>query len=168
MPIGDADVAALARHWGEAAVARYLWMDQPVTLDAVAKVVTTSNHDFGRSSYGVWSVRDPDDDTLIGMCGLRQVAGHDWVELLFSLRQRHWGRGLGTEAVFAVLEYAFRTLELPRIVALVDVGNPALVRIVRRAGMSFFTSEGERTYWETSRERYLSSSGRPPAPTEIG
>jgi [ribosomal protein S5]-alanine N-acetyltransferase len=165
VPIGDADVAALARHWGEAAVARYLWMEQPVTLDAVARVVTTSNRDFARSSYGIWSVRDPGDDSLMGMCGLRQVEDHDWVEILFSLRQRFWRQGLGSESVFAVLDHAFHTLKLPRVVALVDVGNSALLRIARRAGMSLFITEGERTYWETTREKYLSQSARPPAPT---
>lgn len=168
VPISDADVAALARHWGEAAVARYLWMDRPVTLEAVAQVVTTSNQDFARSGYGIWAVRDPDDDSLIGMCGLRQVEGQEWVEILFSLRQRYWGQGLGTEAVFSVLAYAFHTLRIERVVAAIDVGNRALLRVAQRVGMSFFTSVGERTYWEIARQRFLQSSSRPPPPTEIG
>jgi RimJ/RimL family protein N-acetyltransferase len=168
VPIGDADVAALARHWGEQAVARYLWIAQPVTLESVAAVVTVSNRDFATSGYGVWAIRDPDDSTLIGMCGLRQVEGRSWVEILFSLRQRYWGRGLGTEAVFAVLDYAFQRLGLERVVAVVDPENPAVEKLARHAGMSFWQEDGPRRYWEAKRERFLAISKRPPPPTEIG
>jgi ribosomal-protein-alanine N-acetyltransferase len=104
----------------------------------------------------------------MGMCGLRQVAGHPYVEILFSLRQRYWGKGLGTEAVFAVLDYAFRKLRLDRIVALVDAENTALVRLVRHAGMAFFTKDGARTYWDVTEARFNAASRRPPPPTEVG
>jgi RimJ/RimL family protein N-acetyltransferase len=167
-PIRDADVAALARHWGEPALARYLWISQPVTLESVAEVVITSERDFAAHGHGVWAVRDPADDSLMGMCGLRQVAGHPYVEILFSLRQRYWGKGLGTEAVFAVLDYAFRKLRLDRIVALVDAENTALVRLVRHAGMAFFTKDGARTYWDVTEARFNAASRRPPPPTEVG
>jgi RimJ/RimL family protein N-acetyltransferase len=102
------------------------------------------------------------------MCGLRQVEQRPWVEILFSLRQRYWGRGLGTEAVFAVLEYAFQKGDLERIVAVVDPNNPAVERLARHAGMSFFLQDGARRYWEATRERFLAISERPPPPTEIG
>lgn len=167
-PIGDADVAALARHWGEAAVARYLWLDQPVTLETVARVVTVSNRDFAAFAYGIWAIRDPEDGALIGMCGLRQVEQRPWVEILFSLRQRYWGRGLGTEAVFAVLEHGFQRLGLERIVAVVDPDNPAVEKLARHAHMSFLEQDGSRRYWEATRERFLAISKRPPPPTEIG
>lgn len=167
-PIKDADVAALARHWGEPALARYLWIEQPVTLETVAEVVITSDRDFAARGYGVWAVRDPADGSLMGMSGLRQVAGQPFVEILFSLRQRYWGKGLGTEAVFAVLDYAFGSLRLDRIVALFDAENPALVRLLTHVGMAFFTTIGSRTYWDVTRARFLAASRRPPPPTEIG
>lgn len=168
VPIADADVAALVRYWGEEAVARYLWLDQPVTVESVAAVVTVSDRDFDSSGHGVWAIRDPDDEGLIGMCGLRQVENRPWVELLFSLRQRYWGRGLATEAVFAVLHYAFESLGLERIVAVVPEDNLAVEKLVRAAGMSFFLEEQSRRYWEATRVRFSAISKRPPAPTEIG
>jgi RimJ/RimL family protein N-acetyltransferase len=90
------------------------------------------------------------------------------VEILFSLRQRYWGKGLGTEAVFAVLDYAFGTLDLDQIVAVIDGEHPALARLAKHAGMAFFTKDGARTFWDVTPPRFFSSSRRPPPPTEIG
>lgn len=167
-PIADADVAALVRLWGEEAVARYLWIDHAVTLDAVAHVVTTSNKDFQKEGYGVWALRHKDDESLIGICGLRRVEGKEWIEILFSLRQRYWGRGLGTEAAFAVLEFAFSTLRLDRIVAMVDPSNAASVRILKRANMVPLSKEGETAWWKVTARRFRAARQRPPPPVEIG
>lgn len=167
-PIGDEHVAALVRHWGDEAVARYLWLERPVSIETVASIARTSNRDFRSKGYGIWALLPPDEEGLVGMCGLRQVEDRPWVEILFSLRQRHWGKGLGTEAVFAVLEYAFETLQLDRVVALVDERNEGLVRLLKRVNMAPFTKDAGNVYWEVVRARFLALSKRPPAPTDIG
>jgi RimJ/RimL family protein N-acetyltransferase len=167
-PLRDTDVAALVRHWGEAEVARYLWLREPVTMDMVAEIVTTSDRDFQRAGYGVWALYRAEEAALIGVCGLRQVQGQPWVEILFSLRQRHWGQGLGSEAVFAVLEYAFSVVGLERVVAMSDTSNIALGRLLKRLNMAFLAKEGERTYFDLTAARFRAASKRPPPTTSAG
>jgi RimJ/RimL family protein N-acetyltransferase len=163
----DEDVAALVRHWGDAQVRRYLWDDKPVTDDMVSNIVTTSNEDFKRSGYGIWAVRFAGDDALLGMCGLRQVEGRAWVEVLYSLRPRYWRRGLATEAARAVLSYGLEELELDRIVAAYDPQNVASASVLSRLGMSPFEN-GEGVvdgleYRQVTRERFRSLSAPPPS-----
>lgn len=157
-PLGDTDVASLVRHWGDGEVGRYLWNDQPVTYDMVSDVVTTSDRDFRRTGYGIWAMRLRGEEMLIGMCGLRQVRDRDWTELLYSLKPRYWKQGFASEAVGAVLKYAFDGLGLDEVVASFDQENTASANVLRRHGLVSLTTvetdTGTLEYWHVTRARY--------------
>jgi ribosomal-protein-alanine N-acetyltransferase len=73
---------------------------------------------------------------IIGTCGLfgwNQRARQ--ATLGYELARRHWGRGLMTEAVRALLGYAFHDLDMHRIRATVVTANVASVRLLE--GLSF-------------------------------
>jgi RimJ/RimL family protein N-acetyltransferase len=55
-------------------------------------------------------------------------------ELGYWLGEEHWGRGLATEAVRAVVPYAFEKLELRRLQALAYAANVASARVLEKAG----------------------------------
>jgi RimJ/RimL family protein N-acetyltransferase len=50
------------------------------------------------------------------------------------LGEPYWGRGIATEAVRAVTDYAFRTFDLCRLHAGVFEWNPASMRVLEKAG----------------------------------
>jgi RimJ/RimL family protein N-acetyltransferase len=50
------------------------------------------------------------------------------------LGEPYWGRGIATEAVRAVTDYAFRTFDLCRLHACVFEWNPASMRVLEKAG----------------------------------
>jgi ribosomal-protein-alanine N-acetyltransferase len=86
------------------------------------------------------------DDALIGACGLNDVkAEHRRGELGYWLLPGHWGRGVATECVGAVLEHAFGAMGLHRVGADVDVDNHASRRLLERLG---FRLEGVRRDYE--------------------
>src|SRR3954452_15699336 len=68
--------------------------------------------------YGLFSVIHKETGLLIGDCGLErmEVAGEPEVELGFDFRSDHWNQGFATEAAGAVCDFAFRSLQLPRLV----------------------------------------------------
>ena len=131
VPVGDADVEQLHRHWNDAEVGHYLWDGGPVPLRTVREVVAASNRDFGRAGYGIWALRRSGSGPLIGVAGLRQVEMQ--VELLFSLCSGCRGRGLATEAARAVLDDALCS---GGVVAFVDAGNLAAQSVLARLGMT--------------------------------
>lgn len=56
-------------------------------------------------------------------------------EVGFTLAQEHWGKGYASEAVSALLDYAFSTLNMSRIRANCDTRNEASARLMERVGM---------------------------------
>ena len=104
-----------------------------------------------RHGYGLFAVILKANGLLIGDCGLErtEVAGQPETELGYDLRSDHWGRGLATEAATAVRDYAFATLDLPRLVSLIRQGNLASRRVAEKVGMRLDRelTFGELRYW---------------------
>jgi RimJ/RimL family protein N-acetyltransferase len=73
---------------------------------------------------------------LIGDCGLHALQDQPrQVEIGFTLAIEHQGRGYATEAVAALLDYAFGKLDKHRAVAIIDTRNSRAARVLERVGM---------------------------------
>ncbi|MDQ3920456.1 MAG: GNAT family N-acetyltransferase [Acidobacteriota bacterium] len=82
-----------------------------------------------------WALTLHGDDTPRGMIELRPH-GHK-ADVGYVLARPFWGRGYVTEALRAVLDYAFRNPGMYRVWAVCDAGNAASARVMEKAGMSF-------------------------------
>jgi RimJ/RimL family protein N-acetyltransferase len=77
---------------------------------------------------------------VIGYCGLSRFPGRcaaGDTEIGFRLARPFWGRGFATEAARAVRDHAFDTLALPRLIAIIDPGNLASIRVAEKIGMRY-------------------------------
>ena len=72
---------------------------------------------------------------FIGWCGL--IPQHGEVDLGYRFMVRYWGKGYGTEAAKAVLEWAWRTLPLSYIIGRAEGDNVASCKILEKIGMSY-------------------------------
>jgi ribosomal-protein-alanine N-acetyltransferase len=61
---------------------------------------------------------------------------HRTMELGFALAREAWGKGLGTEAAWAVTCFAFSTFRPARLQARCHADNPASARVLEKIGMS--------------------------------
>lgn len=88
--------------------------------------------------YGLWGVFNREDNTLIGRCGIqnREIDGNNEVELGYLLNEAHWGMGYAYECASITVDYAFHTLYLPRIVAVIDKQNERSIKVAERIGMT--------------------------------
>jgi len=76
------------------------------------------------------------DDRLIGDVYLGRMASDPrQAELGYTFAAEHHGHGYATEAVRAVLGYAFDALGLHRVVAIVDCANERSVALLERLGL---------------------------------
>lgn len=75
-------------------------------------------------------------ELLVGDCAFK-INEHDdrQAEIGFTLSRAYQGQGIAFEAVLCVLDYAFRTLDLHRILAITDCENAASVALLERLGM---------------------------------
>ena len=76
------------------------------------------------------------DDVIIGACGI--AAQDDAVpEIGYWLGVKHWGRGYATEAVRALIDYAFTERDHDALQAGARVTNPASRRILEKCGFQW-------------------------------
>jgi RimJ/RimL family protein N-acetyltransferase len=59
------------------------------------------------------------------------------VEIGWRLMRSAWGQGYATEAARAVRDYAFNTLGLQRLIAMIDPSNLASIRVAKKIGMCY-------------------------------
>ena len=76
---------------------------------------------------------------IVGLCGLVLKPELEEGEVWYLLRPDHWGRGLVTEAVRALVDHGFRALALHRIWASCLPENPGSARVLEKLG---FRREG--------------------------
>ena len=89
--------------------------------------------------YGLWAVCLKESGKLIGRCGIQdcECNGKCETELGYLFDPAVWGQGYATEAVRAVVGYAFSRLEMQSIIALIKPENERSVRVAMRSGMKF-------------------------------
>jgi RimJ/RimL family protein N-acetyltransferase len=80
-----------------------------------------------------WVITTNGDERLIGMIALRPN-GHK-ADVGYVLARSDWGKGYMTEALRAVIEFAFTLPNMRRVWAVCDVDNVASARVMEKAGM---------------------------------
>ena len=75
------------------------------------------------------------DKTVVGACGV--VLQDGAAELGYWLGVNYWGQGYATEALHAVIDYAFTDLEHAALSAGARVTNPASRRVLEKCGFQW-------------------------------
>lgn len=136
--MGDADLPAFVAYRQDPEVARYQSWDETFSAeDAVA--LFAGKRGIAIGTPGAWTqiaIEEAATGALLGDCALH-VKEDDprQAEIGFTLARGYRGKGYATEAVEAVLEYAFGTLGLHRVTAITDARNAAAARLLQRVGM---------------------------------
>lgn len=92
---------------------------------------------------GFWRVESRADGAFYGLGALLRMPSGDDVELAYRLARPAWGQGIASEAGAALLDHAFRTLGLPRVVAVTYPENRPSQRVLEKLG---FLPRGEMDY----------------------
>lgn len=110
--------------------------------------------------YGMWALELKDTGEFIGRAGLLRPEGWPDLELGWMLKPDFRHHGYATEAGSAILDFAWHTLGVPRVISLVKVGNEASDRVAERLGgehiedMDFFGAHNHVfAYYPPCREK---------------
>lgn len=136
----QADHEALTLIFGDADVMRF--GDGPQTPKWAGDWLRRALESYQQRGYGPWAIVEKSSGAVIGYCGLflfPDVNGRPEIEIGYRLARRYWGRGYATEAVCAARDYAFNSLGLKRLIALIDPANVASIRVARKAGLCYET-----------------------------
>lgn len=91
--------------------------------------------EYKKNGFGRWAVIRKQDYKIIGWCGLKKV--NDEIDLGFRFYEEYWNLGYATESAIGVVNYAFDTLRLEKIVARCNPNNIASQRVIEKVGFKF-------------------------------
>lgn len=104
------------------------------TYDYIRSVISA----YKKGDFFDWAVTLADSGKMIGTCGFTSFDfEHGRVEVGYVLNPEYWNMGIGTEAVGAVIEFAFNEFDANRVEAHFIEGNNASLRVMEKCGMTF-------------------------------
>jgi RimJ/RimL family protein N-acetyltransferase len=135
-PFTTNDLAPFMAYRNDPLVARYQGWDGITREQAQAFI--EAQQEARPGVPGQWlqiAIERRDTGVLIGDCALK-VAADDvrQAELGYTLARAQQGHGFASEAVRCVLDYAFGTLDLHRLIALTDCRNASSIALLERLG----------------------------------
>lgn len=136
-PFTAADVEAFVAYRADATVARYQsWSDY--TLEEGRELIASMQH-LAPDMPGTWyqfALESNATGLLIGDLALKvNDSEPSEAEIGFTLAPANHGMGYGTEAVRGLLDYAFRSLRMRRVIAVTDALNAPAAALLGRLGM---------------------------------
>jgi len=110
-------------------------MSPEETLERIRRVRTTTLATNPRVLYEL-AVVTPSDQTVIGKVGLEiRRPEHREAEIWYCFRRAVWGQGYAVEAMGALLDFGFGSLQMHRVFADADPRNVASRRVAEKLGM---------------------------------
>ena len=138
----------------------------PCTDEAVS-LLTEQNYDNGPQVWGhlkkleedpsilywgPWLALLKSDSTVIGDLGFKgKPDDKSSVEIGYGLLEEYWRKGYATEAVAALMEWAWKQDEVRKIKAETLRDNPGSIRVLEKLGMTVVIKSDEMIYWEKNK-----------------
>jgi ribosomal-protein-alanine N-acetyltransferase len=138
-PLEAADLDAFARMFADPEVVRYVGDGTTATSDEAREWLARRIGQYAADGRGMLAVVRRSDGAVIGRCGLTRwtIDGVVEDEVGYLLDRAVWGFGYATEAARAMRDHAIETHRLTRLIALIDHGNEASVRVAVKLGMAY-------------------------------
>ena len=89
-----------------------------------------------------WAIALSEDDSIVGIIELLRFDEEtDSCSFAYMLGENFWGRGYGTQALKAVLQFAFEQMQLSYVEVDHMAENPASGAVMQKAGMNYQRTE---------------------------
>jgi RimJ/RimL family protein N-acetyltransferase len=143
------DAEALHEAYGDPEAMRYIGLGETRDLAATRAWLERSLERWEADGFGQFVAERKMDDRVVGRVGFLVWDADDWqpgtlaafgdraaIELGWILAREHWGQGYATEAALACRDYAFDTMGLSHLSALIQPQNTASRRVAEKIGMA--------------------------------
>lgn len=105
------------------------------TVEEAELKINDMNKDFTEHKGIVWLILDKVSSAKIGYITIWHIVQeHVRAEIGYALDPKYWGKGMMTEACNCVLQYAFESLGLHSVEAVVNEGNLRSIGLLNKLG----------------------------------
>ncbi len=116
-------------------VMKYIGRPKAQSVDEAVKWLEMVNDNLVRNDGICWAVTLKDDPTMIGNISFwRMEKEHFRAETGYVLHPEHYGKGIMSEAMQAILQYGFNVMKLHSVEANIDPENTASKNLLERNG----------------------------------
>ncbi len=139
-PLSEADLLDITRLAGDWAVASMTArIPYPYTPDDARQWL-----DGLEKGEFVRAITMADEDSLLGITGYLPSLDGRSAEIGYWVGKPSWGRGIATEAAYALIAHCFASAEFEKLTCCHFADNPASARVIEKLG---FTSTGSCSHW---------------------
>ena len=133
-----ADTGFVLELLNESDFIRYIGDRGVRTLEDAARWIEAGPRaNYTRLGFGHYAIELKSGGEAVGICGFRTRDGLDIPDLGYALLARYRASGYATEAARAALQYAARTLRLPRVAAICAPDNLASQAVLEKLGFAY-------------------------------
>ena len=118
--------------------------DRKQTIEHIERIIKHQD----KYGYSLYAVEIKSSGEMIGFVGLLHRTKEEFdtrfmpsTEIGWRLSAKHWNQGYATEAALAVLDYAFKQLNLTEVVSITVPQNKASRRIMEKIGLHYSSNE---------------------------
>jgi RimJ/RimL family protein N-acetyltransferase len=140
-PWREADLDPYSEMCADPEVMRYIGSGRPLDRDEAWRQIATFVGHWELRGYGLWAVETKADGSFVGRVGLWRPEGWPGLEVGWALGRSHWGLGYATEAGRATTAFAWRTVQAPDLISLIQPENEASRRVAERLDMKLARRE---------------------------
>ena len=111
----------------------------PITVIEAKDRLEENDRHWNVNGFGFWVFHDKRSGVFVGRGGLRRVRieGVFETEIAYAVASDDWDRGLATEMADAIVDIAFRKLNLADLVAFTLPTNMASRRVMEKVGFRY-------------------------------
>ncbi len=132
------DARDLFEYASDPEVARHVLWQTHTSLSQSRAFLKEARRQYRSGFPGSFALVLKDSQKMIGTIGFMWInPEYHSCEVGYSLNRNYWNRGLMTEALRAVIAFAFNELRLNRVEAQHEVDNPASGRVMAKASMRY-------------------------------
>lgn len=103
--------------------------------------------------WGSWIVVRKSDDLVIGDIGFKgKPDGNKMVEVGYGFLEKYWNNGYATEAMSALIQWAFDTTKVKKVKAETMQDNCGSIRVLEKLGMKKIEYTETIINWELSNQ----------------
>lgn len=128
--------------WGEKEVVKYITKNGQFSKQEIVDKLDLEINNEKKFGVQYWPIFEKETNEFIGCCGLRpyNIEKHIY-EIGFHLRPKYWGKGLGTEAAQAAMQYAFNMLHAVELFAGHNPNNIGSKKVLEKLGFQHIGDE---------------------------
>ena len=115
-------------------VAKWFFEEPYSEIEQADEIIQEFINEFEQGKGLTWAITLKGSNEFVGTCGYGEVEIGSDGEIGFDLAKEHWGKGLMSEALSAIIDYGFQRCGLGKVEAHTYSTNSRAIRLLRNLG----------------------------------